>query len=85
MEITTYHPFKSEKAKERYLKFYDTEAKKWPIDSETRIVDTSYGQTFIRVSGPVDKQPLVLIPGFGASSPGVWSRSDMYREISWHL
>ncbi len=68
MEITPYHPFKSERAKERYLTFYDTMAKKWPVDSEARIIDTSYGQTFLRISGSVGRQPLVLLPVFSANS-----------------
>ena len=86
MEITSYHPFKSEKAKERYLKFYDTEAKKWPVDSETRTVDTSYGQTFLRISGPVGTQPLVLLPGINTSSlmwiPNIEALSKYYRTYA---
>jgi pimeloyl-ACP methyl ester carboxylesterase len=86
MEITTYHPFKSEKAKERYLTFYDNEAKKWPVDSEARVVDTSYGQTFLRISGPVDAQPLVLLPGINTSSlmwiPNIEALSKYYRTYA---
>lgn len=66
--MTTYHPFRSEKAKEEYLKLYDTRAKKWPVISETRMVNTSYGQTFVRISGPADGKPLVLLPGAGGTS-----------------
>jgi pimeloyl-ACP methyl ester carboxylesterase len=86
MEIPPYHPFKSEKAKERYLAFYDTEAKKWPVDSETRMVDTSYGQTFLRISGPIDKQPLVLLQGTSANSlmwiPNIEALSESYRTYA---
>ena len=86
MEITPYHPFKSEKAKERYLTFYDTEAKKWPVNSETRMVDTSHGQTFLRISGPVDAQPLVLLPGFSGNSlmwiPNIEALSESYRTYA---
>jgi pimeloyl-ACP methyl ester carboxylesterase len=86
MEISPYHPFKSEKAKERYLAFYDTEAKKWPVDSETRMVDTSYGQTFLRISGPIDKQPLVLLQGTSANSlmwiPNIEALSESYRTYA---
>ena len=86
MEITPYHPFKSEKAKQRYLTFYDTEAKKWPVDSETRVVDTSYGQTFLRISGPVGTQPLVLLPGLSANSlmwiPNIEALSEYYRTYA---
>ena len=86
LEIAPYHPFKSEKAKMRYLTFYDTEAKKWPVDSETRTVDTSYGQTFLRISGPVGTQPLVLIPGFSTNSlswiPNIEALSECYRTYA---
>lgn len=68
MEITEYHPFKSKEAKEKYLKLYDTRAKEWPIPSETKIVDTSYGQTFVRISGPADAPSLVLLHSMGTSS-----------------
>jgi pimeloyl-ACP methyl ester carboxylesterase len=64
----TYHPFRSEKAKEQYLKYYDKKAEKWPVDSENRVVDTYYGQTFMRISGQADAPVLVLLPGVSASS-----------------
>lgn len=86
MQITTYHPFKSEKAKARYLAFYDNEAKKWPVEFETRTVDTYYGQTFLRISGPTSAQPLVLIPGLSASSlmwiPNIKALSEYYRTYA---
>jgi pimeloyl-ACP methyl ester carboxylesterase len=63
-----YHPFKSQDAKEKYLKLYDETAKSWPVPSETKMVNTSYGKTFIRVSGPVDAPPLVLLHGAGSNS-----------------
>jgi pimeloyl-ACP methyl ester carboxylesterase len=62
------HPFKSVKAKAEYLAFEDAMAKKWPILSEERLVQTSFGKTFMRVSGPADAPPLVLLPGGGANS-----------------
>jgi pimeloyl-ACP methyl ester carboxylesterase len=86
MQITTYHPFKSEKVKARYLTFYDAEAKKWPVDSEIRTVDTSYGQTFLRIGGPTGGQPIVLLPGLSASSlmwrPNIKALSEHYRTYA---
>lgn len=86
MKITEYHPFKSAEAKEKYLKIYDTRAKEWPIPSETRMIKTSYGQTFVRISGPVDASPLVLLPGAGSSSlmwiPNIESLSKDYRTYA---
>lgn len=67
MEISAYHPFRSEKAKVEYLNYYDMKAKEWPVLSETTMVSTSYGQTHIRINGPSDAQALVLLPGMGAN------------------
>lgn len=68
MKIQTYHPFRSSERKEQYLFYYDNKAQKWPVASEVRVVDTHYGQTFIRISGSVDAPVLVLLPGASASS-----------------
>ena len=57
-DISEWHPFRSAKAKEEYLKLYAQEAKIWPVASETRMVNTSWGQTFVRISGPADGPPL---------------------------
>jgi pimeloyl-ACP methyl ester carboxylesterase len=82
-KITAYHPFRSTTAKEQYLKLYDMRVKKWPVDSQTELVDTSYGQTFIRMSGPVGAPPLVLLHGAGGDSlqwiPNVEALSKRYR------
>jgi len=84
--MTPYSPFKSEDAKDRYLAFYDDQAKKWPVDSETRTVETSYGQSFLRISGPATAQPLVLLPGLSANSlmwiPNIEALSKDYRTYS---
>lgn len=86
MDMRAYHPFRSEKAKERYLNHYDKRAKKWPIASVTRMVETSYGQTFIRISGPDNAPPLVLLPGGGANSliwiPIIKTLSENYRTYA---
>ena len=68
MEILDYHPFKSREAKEKYLKLYDKNAESWPIPSEVKMVDTSYGKIFVRISGPLDAPPLVFLHGMGNNS-----------------
>jgi pimeloyl-ACP methyl ester carboxylesterase/TM2 domain-containing membrane protein YozV len=86
MDMTPYHPFRSMPAKERYLKMYDKWAREWPVESETRMVDTSYGQTFIRISGPDAASPLVLLPGASATSlmwlPNIEALSKLYRTYA---
>ncbi len=72
MEINDFHPFRSEQAKAQYLAFENQMAKSWPMRSEEKLVETSYGKTFIRVSGPAGAPPLVLLPGGGCNS------------LSWH-
>ena len=67
-EINDFHPFKSPKSKTEYLAFEDTMKKNWPVISEEKTVTTSFGKTFMRVSGPVDAPPLVLLPGGGSNS-----------------
>lgn len=67
-DINEFHPFKSPKAKAEYLAFEENMAKKWPVISEEKTVSTSFGQTFMRISGPVDAPPLVLLPGGGSNS-----------------
>jgi pimeloyl-ACP methyl ester carboxylesterase len=78
-----YHPFKTAQAKEEYLKLYDERAKQWPVLSTTKMVNTSYGQTFVRISGPESAAPLVLMHGIGGNSlqwmHNVESLSQHYR------
>jgi pimeloyl-ACP methyl ester carboxylesterase len=64
-----YHPFRSERAKRAYLERYNNRAAAWPVPSGECYVDTSFGCTFVRVSGPDGAQPVVMLPGIG--SPGL--------------
>ena len=84
--VNDYHPFRSETAKEEYLDYYDTKAEEWPLDSENRMVSTSYGQTFVRISGPEDAPPIVLLPGGGTSSlmwkDNIEALSENYRTYA---
>ncbi|HEY3272552.1 MAG TPA: alpha/beta hydrolase [Methanocella sp.] len=68
MEKSEFNPFVSADAKRQYLSMYDEKAKNWPVPSETRMIDTTYGQTFVRISGPAGAPPLVLLPGMGSDS-----------------
>ena len=86
MEMVTPHPFRSADAKDEYLDLYDRRAALWPVDSESRIVYTAHGKTFVRISGPAGAPPLVLLPGFGAHSlmwaPNVKALSECYQTFA---
>jgi pimeloyl-ACP methyl ester carboxylesterase len=81
-----YHPFKSQVAKETYLAHYNEHAKHWPVASEERMVKTSFGQTFVRISGPEDGPPLVLLSGDTENSlawiPQIAAFSEGYRTYA---
>jgi pimeloyl-ACP methyl ester carboxylesterase len=79
MRFTAHHPFRSESAKRRYLDRYAQRAAAWPVPSTERIVETSFGRTFVRVSGPAQTSPLLLLPGIG--SPGL-SLSTTVQALS---
>jgi len=83
IRVSAHHPFRSAKAKERYLKLYDMRAKEWPVASETRMADTAYGPTFVRVSGSASTPPLVLLHGVSGNSlqwmPNIEALSKSFR------
>ncbi len=62
-------PFKSLAARTRYQERYELRAKAWPVPSSTRFVETSFGRTFVRESGPENGTKVLLLPGIG--SPGL--------------
>lgn len=66
--LPPYHPFRSDAAKARYLALYDARAHDWPVPSETIHLHGAYGETFVRVSGPADAPPLVLLHGISSNS-----------------
>ncbi|MGB2957991.1 MAG: alpha/beta hydrolase [Bacteroidota bacterium] len=82
-EMPEHYPFKSVEAKEQYLEHYDKRAREWPVASESKLVQTSYGKTFIRISGPMNAPSLVLLPSTSASSliwmPNIKALSVHYR------
>lgn len=82
-ELPAHHPFKSAEARERYLAHYEKRSQKWPVSYESKIVETSQGETYVRISGSGDSPPLVLLPSAGAPSliwiPNVEALSARFR------
>jgi pimeloyl-ACP methyl ester carboxylesterase len=85
-ETSEYHPFRSPDAKARYLELYEVMERDRPVVSELRMVGTSLGQTFVRVTGPANAPPLVMLHGAGGSSlhwgPNVEALSEHYRTYA---
>jgi pimeloyl-ACP methyl ester carboxylesterase len=60
--------FKSEEAREEFLRRYDEMLGNWPVASEELDVDTDYGTTHVRRSGKPDSSPMILVhPNLGTS------------------
>lgn len=68
LEISPHHPFKSAKAKEKYLAYYEKRSQKWPVAYRDQIIQTSQGETFVRITGQDDAPPLALLPSGGSPS-----------------
>ena len=84
--LPPYHPFRSNEAKARYLALYDMRARDWPVPSQTIRVRGAYGETFVRVSGPADAPPLVLLHGISSNSlswmPNVAALARSHRVVA---
>ena len=81
--LPAHHPFKSVCAKKHYLNHYDRRAESWPVPADTMTVPTTYGKTFVRVSGPAAGPPLVLLPSTSANTliwlPNIAALARKYR------
>ncbi|MDI3284205.1 alpha/beta hydrolase [Polyangium sp. 15x6] len=78
--------FRSEQCCRRYLERYEERARRWPVPYTTEMIDTPFGQTFVRVSGPSSGSPMVVVHGASANSL-IWSHcvarlSERYRVFA---
>jgi pimeloyl-ACP methyl ester carboxylesterase len=60
--------FKSKLAKKKIISSYDKILSNWPIHYEERIVKTSFGDTYVIISGMGNTRPLILLHGGGGNS-----------------
>jgi len=74
MLTSSFHPFRSERAKKRYLEHYNRRKHEWPNQSEDITITTSFGIINVRISGNEGKQPLLLLPGYYTNSLS-WSNN----------
>ncbi|HLF75732.1 MAG TPA: alpha/beta hydrolase [Anaerolineales bacterium] len=86
MKLSASHPFRSARAKAEYQALYMERAKAWPVASETKLIETPSGQTFIRLSGRFTDPPLILLPGSRGTSltwiPNIAALSAHYRTYA---
>ncbi|MEC3918151.1 alpha/beta fold hydrolase [Nocardia sp. CDC160] len=59
--------FRSEAAREEFLRLYAGFEDRWPIPSTTFEVPGAYGRTFVRRSGSGTRTPVVLLHSYGAN------------------
>jgi pimeloyl-ACP methyl ester carboxylesterase len=87
MSISEYFPYRSAAARDSFFAYYDSlAARQWPVASEERMVPTSYGETFVRITGSADALPLVMLPGAVATSlmwaPNIQALSQICRTFA---
>jgi pimeloyl-ACP methyl ester carboxylesterase len=81
--MAIYSQYKSEAARDRIFKTYDSRLAIWPVPCETRFVETTFGPTHLIACGPAAAPPLLLIHGLGSDAtswlPNVSPLADRYR------
>ena len=87
MNTADYYPYRTAAARELCFRYLDgMAAKLWPVVSEERMVPTTFGATFVRVSGPPAAPALFLFHGAGTTSlmwwPNIGALSREYRTIA---
>lgn len=79
-------PFLSPQKQTKYLQLLARRAEAWPTPVEERVVETSSARTFMRINGPADAPPLVLLPGGGTNSlmwtPNIDGLSRRFRTFA---
>ena len=68
LAMESWHPFRSSAARQEYLAYYDARAQRWPIPSESMLVGTTFGDTFVRAR----------------STGRRWCCCPVIRNLRWH-
>lgn len=81
------YPWRTALARNRCLMYLDElAATQWPIASQERRIPTSFGATFVRISGPSDAPLLLLLHGAATTSlmwsPNIEALSRDYRTVA---
>jgi len=75
--------FRNAQAEAAYMAAYDRALEKLPVPYETKYVPTSYGETHMIVSGPVDGEPVIVLHGGDSDattmSPVIAGLAQSYR------
>jgi pimeloyl-ACP methyl ester carboxylesterase len=86
MDTPAYYPYRTAAARDVCIRYLDGLATRWPVVSEEQMVPTTFGPTFVRVSGPPAAPVLVLLHGAGTTSlmwaPNVRALAGEYRTIA---
>ena len=87
MNTAEYYPYRTAEARDLCFRYLDgLAARQWPVESEERMVPTSFGATYVRVSGPAGAPMLVLLHGAAATSlmwsPNIAALSREYRTVA---
>jgi len=66
--MTIQTAYKSDNAKKKALGIYEETLTQWPVSYESRLVETTFGETYVIISGAKEAKPLVLLHGGGGNS-----------------
>ena len=65
--------YKSAQGYSAIMQWYDDVLEKLTIEVESRYVRTRFGVTHMLTAGPIDGEPLILVPGIAGCAP-IWRR-----------
>jgi hypothetical protein len=87
MNTAEYYPYRTAAVRDLCFRHLDSlAAGLWPVMSEEQMVPTTFGATFVRVSGPSGAPLIVLLHGAGTTSlmwsPNIEALSKEFRTVA---